>query len=131
GLDHCLRERAGDNARSRQAHERERRADALQLWRKRICSMSLIDPLGNVSRASLAGSTMRTMHQAPMPPWGNDDELTKDYAADPRQFLLDRTELWRKQCFVFHNWVITATYFLPHKIGKPGAQLILPDVTHD
>jgi hypothetical protein len=96
--------------------------------------MSILDPMtaGNARpMTSLTGSAMRTMHQAPMPPWGNNEELAEDYAADPRQFLLDRTELWRKQCTVFHNWVITATYFLPHKIGKPGATIILPDVTHD
>jgi len=92
--------------------------------------MSVIDPLGSISRASLAGNQLHTLHQAPMPPWGRDKELAEDYAADPRQFLLDRTEIWRKQCTVFHNWVITATYFLPHKIGK-GQGLILPDVVHD
>lgn len=90
--------------------------------------MTMIGQMGGTS--SLAPS-FNTMHQAPMPPWGQDEELAEDYAADPRQFLLDRTELWRSQCVVFHNWVITATYFLPHKIGRPGSQLFLPDIVHD
>lgn len=75
-------------------------------------------------------ASFNTMHQAPMPPWGNDDELAEDYARDPRQFLLDRTELWRRETFTFHNWVVTATYFLPHKIGG-GSGLYLPDIVHD
>lgn len=82
-------------------------------------------------QANTFAPSFNTMHQAPMPPWGNDEELAEDYAADPKAFLLDRTELWRSQCTVFHNWVITATYFLPHKIGSGKAQLYLPDVVHD
>lgn len=91
--------------------------------------MSVLDPLATGNARTL-GSSLHTLHQAPMPPWGNDKELAEDYAADPRAFLLERTELWRLQCTVFHNWVITATYFLPHKIGR-GKGLILPDIVHD
>lgn len=88
--------------------------------------------VGGMALPTFAPS-FNTMHQAPMPPWGSDEELAEDYARDPRQFLLDRTELWRTQCFVFHNWIITATYFLPHKIGTGGGRkgLYLPDVVHD
>jgi co-chaperonin GroES (HSP10) len=76
------------------------------------------------------GTSLSTMHQAPLPPWGTDDELAEDYAADPKGFLLDRCA-WAKQVTVFHNWVITATYFLPHKIGSGKVTLILPDSVHD
>jgi co-chaperonin GroES (HSP10) len=68
-----------------------------------------------------------TMAQAPMPPWGNDDELAEEYAEDPKAFLLDRCELWMKDAFIFHNWVITATYYLPQKMGG----LIMPDRVQD
>lgn len=86
--------------------------------------------IGQTATPSLAAS-LNTMHQAPMPPWGNDEELAEDYARDPKGFLLDRTELWRTQCVVFHNWIITATYFLPHKIGAGKVTLFLPDSVHD
>jgi co-chaperonin GroES (HSP10) len=98
--------------------------------------MSIIDPMtaGNerpMTRTPLVGSAMSTMSQAPMPPWRNDDEAD-DYRNDPRGFLLDRCEMWMKACTVFHNWVITATYFLPDYLGESRKKgIILPDVTHD
>lgn len=72
---------------------------------------------------------LSTMHQAPMPPWRTDEEA-EDYRADPRGFLLDRCH-WIKSCVVFHNWIITATYYLPDKIGSGKVTLFLPDSVHD
>ena len=77
-----------------------------------------------------APSAMSTMAQAPLPPWRNDEEAD-DYRNDPRGFLLERC-FWIETCTVFHNWVITATYFLPEYLGESRAKgIILPDQTHD
>lgn len=82
-----------------------------------------------LSTGLVGGGSLGTMHQAPMPPWRTDEEA-QDYIDDPRQFLLDRCA-WMKHCTVFHNWVITATYYLPKKIGEGKVTLILPDSVHD
>lgn len=75
-------------------------------------------------------SPLATMHQAPMPPWRTPEEA-EDYRNDPRAFLLERCALWLPKCRVFHNWVITATYYLPDYLGKPESKIILPDSVHD
>ena len=76
------------------------------------------------------GPSLNTMHQAPMPPWRTDEEA-EDYMLDPRSFLLDRCALWVRNCTVFHNWLVTSTYYLPHKIGTGKTTLFLPDSVHD
>lgn len=76
-------------------------------------------------------SPLSTMHQAPGPPWRTDDEKA-DYKSDPRGFLLDRWEFLKDHIKPFHNWVITATYFLPDYLETAsGHKLFLPDKTHD
>jgi len=71
------------------------------------------------------------MHQGPMPPWRTDEEK-QDYKDDPKGFLLDRWALLGDNVEAFHNWVITATYFLPDYLETAsGHKLYLPDKTHD
>jgi len=67
-----------------------------------------------------------------MPPWRTEDEA-KDYRDDPKQFLLDRCALWLPKINIFHNWIITATYWLPDYLAVPNTdkKLYLPDKTHD
>jgi len=91
--------------------------------------MTLITPhLPRITSTPALG----TLHQAPMPPWRTDDE-EKDYKEDPRGFLLDRCALWMPKMTVFHNWVITATYYLPGSLDVAGTdrKIILSDKTHD
>jgi len=72
-----------------------------------------------------------TLHQAPMPPWRTEAEA-EDYRNDPRGFLLDRVALWLPKIKVFHNWVITATYWMPDYLATAtGEKIYLPDRTHD
>jgi|SRR5215475_593534 len=68
--------------------------------------MTLIQPSANAPLSSLS-----TMHQAPMPPWRSDEEA-EDYIRDPKAFLLSRLGILLP-LDVFHNWIITATYYLP------------------
>lgn len=76
-------------------------------------------------------SSLATMHQGPMPPWRTDEEK-EDYKNDPKGFLLDRWALLEGNIEAFHNWVITATYFLPDYLEtSSGHKLYLPDKTHD
>src|SRR5882672_9507067 len=78
----------------------------------------LILPKGSTSRISTPRSAT-TMHQAPLPPWRTDEELA-DYKNDPTGFMLDRCALWRERIKVFHNWIITATYYLPESMDLDG-----------
>jgi len=76
-------------------------------------------------------SSIGTMHQGPMPPWRTEEEK-EDYKADPHGFLLDRWRLLEDNIQAFHNWVITATYFLPDSFDvQGGGKLYLPDKVHD
>jgi hypothetical protein len=75
-------------------------------------------------------SSLSTMHQAPMPPWRNDEEA-EDYKRDPRQFLLDRLAILMP-LKVFHNWIITATYYMPAYDTLPGGhKFYRSDAGHD
>lgn len=85
---------------------------------------------GLASSLGGGGQPFSTMAQAPQPPWRTDEEA-EDYRNDPKSFLLDRCAMWVANCTVFHNWIITATYFLPHKIGTGNVTLYLPDSVHD
>ena len=90
--------------------------------------MTLITP--NAPRV-LTPPALGTLHQGPMPPWRTDDE-EEDYKADPRGFLLDRCALWMPKIRVLHNWIITATYYLPGSLDVAGGGKIhLPEKTHD
>jgi hypothetical protein len=72
-----------------------------------------------------------TMHQAPLPPWRNEEEA-EEYAADPKTFLLDHTELWREKIKFYHNYIITATYYLPAFMRLAnGEKFFLSEKTHD
>jgi hypothetical protein len=63
---------------------------------------------------------LATMHQGPIAPWGNDNELAKEYARDPKAFLMDRCELWMRNVRWMSNLVVCATYFLPAFEIVPG-----------
>jgi hypothetical protein len=91
--------------------------------------MSLITPTGSRITSTPA---LGTLHQGPMPPWRTDDEEA-DYKADPRGFLLDRCALWMNEMVVYHNWIITATYYLPGSLDVPNTdrKILLPEKTHD
>jgi len=79
-----------------------------------------------------ATSTIATMSQAPALPWRDDDEA-EEYRNDPRAFLLNRCALWMESVQVFHNWIITATYYLPNYdvIGGTSVKLWRPETTQD
>jgi len=88
--------------------------------------MPLITPGAGTPLSSIA-----TMHQAPMPPWRTDEEK-QDYIEDPKQFLLDRCALWMNAITVYHNWIITATYYLPPWQDLPsGFRLHFPEKVFD
>jgi hypothetical protein len=71
------------------------------------------------------------MHQAPMPPWRTDEEA-EDYKRDPKEFLLWRCSLWMLHTTVFHNWIITATYYMPAYDTLPGGtKFYRSDKAHD
>lgn len=78
-----------------------------------------------------AAPILTTMAQGPVPPWRTDEEA-EDYRSDPRSFLLDRCALWADGCVVFHNWIITATYFLPdYEQFASGTKIFRPESTQD
>jgi hypothetical protein len=92
----------------------------------------MIEPVPLMSAASMsAGPLLTTMQQTPRPPWRTEEEA-EDYRNDPRQFLLDRCALWANRCTVFHNWIITATYFLPdYERFASGQKIYRPETTQD
>ena len=67
------------------------------------------------------GPSVATMTQAPTTPWRNDDEA-EEYAVDPKAFLLERCQLWMDNAEFFHNYIVTATYYLPAFEILPGGQ---------
>jgi hypothetical protein len=75
-------------------------------------------------------SSFSTMHQAPMPPWRNEQEA-EEYAADPKTFLLERCGIWMPHVTVFHNWIITATYYMPPFDQLGGIKFYRPEKSHD
>jgi len=80
--------------------------------------------------SSTAGS-VATMAQAPVTPWRNDEEAV-EYAADPKAFMLERCALWMDNVEWFHNYVVTATYYLPAFEVLPGGQkLYRTDTSHN
>lgn len=79
----------------------------------------LILPRGGPTSSARPSSKLSTMHDAPQPPWRSDEEL-EDYKSDPTSFMLDRCALWKDRIKVFHNWIITATYYLPESIDLGG-----------
>jgi len=75
--------------------------------------------------------TVATMTQAPMAPWRDDDEA-EEYAADPKTFMLDRCRLWMDNAEYGHNYVVSATYYLPaFEILPGGHKWIRAQTTHD
>jgi hypothetical protein len=89
--------------------------------------MTLVNP-----SATSPLSSISTMHQAPMPPWRNEDEA-EEYRADPKAFLMERCSIWLPSVTVFHNWIITATYYLPpyDELGNSGVKFYRADKSHD
>lgn len=80
----------------------------------------------------LAPTQISSIHQAPMPPWGKDPELAKEYADNPKEFLLDRCRLWMDGCHFMHNWVVCATYWLPaFDVLPSGMTWHRTDTSHD
>lgn len=68
-----------------------------------------------------AAAVTATMAQGPQTPWNNDHEAEL-YAKDPREFLLDRCQMWMDNIHWFGNYVIAATYYLPAYETLPGGQ---------
>jgi len=66
-------------------------------------------------------ATVATMTMAPTTPWRNDDEA-EEYAQDPKGFMLQRCSLWMDNAEYFHNYIVTATYYLPAFEILPGGQ---------
>jgi len=90
--------------------------------------MNVILPAGPASNLS----SFSTMAQAPQPPWRNDDEA-EEYRNDPKSFLLDRCALWMASVEEFHNWIITATFYMPtyDLIAGTSVKLFRPETTQD
>jgi hypothetical protein len=68
-----------------------------------------------------ATASMATMAQGPQTPWRNDAEA-EEYAADPKEFMLSRCQLWMDNITWFGNLVIAATYYLPAFETLPSGQ---------
>jgi hypothetical protein len=86
--------------------------------------MTLISPTSTSPVSSFS-----TMHQAPMPPWRSDEEA-EDYRKDPKEFLLDRLA-FLMPLRVYHNWIITATFYLPEWDELGGRKFYRADKSHD
>lgn len=72
-----------------------------------------------------------TMSQAPSLPWNNEAEK-EEYARNPRAFLLERCKSWMENAEFFHNYIVTATYYLPAFVDLAGGQRIhFPEKTQD
>lgn len=83
--------------------------------------------------ASLASAApiLQSMASAAVTPWSNDDEAI-EYAKDPKEFTLERCRVFLDNMEVFHNWVVSATYYLPAFHILPGGQKFhYPQKTHD
>lgn len=100
--------------------------------------MSLIVPGSSPSQQRSVSAPMgpsvasfTTMHQAPMPPWRNNDEA-EQYRDDPKAFLLFRMSLLMP-LKVYHNWIITATYYLPKwdYLGNTDFKFERPETVHN
>jgi hypothetical protein len=68
-----------------------------------------------------AAAHVATMAQGPQTPW-RDDHEAELYAQDPREFLLDRCQMWMDNIHWFGNYVIAATYYLPAFEMLPGGK---------
>ena len=78
-----------------------------------------------------ATSSMATMAQGPQTPWRNDHEA-EEYAADPKEFMLARCQLWMDNIEWMGNFVIAATYYLPaFEILPGGKKLFRPQSSQD
>lgn len=76
-----------------------------------------------------AAAVTATMAQGPQSPWNNDHEAEL-YAKDPREFLLDRCQMWMDNIHWFGNYVIAATYYLPAYETLPGGQSFIARRNH-
>ena len=97
-----------------------RRADACT---QEDCLMSIIDPMtaGNerpVTRTRFDGQC--DVYHVTGADAASGATTTKPMiiAMIQEDFFSIARELWMKACTVFHNWVITATYFLPDYLGE-------------
>ena len=68
-----------------------------------------------------ASAVTATMAQGAQTPW-RDDHEAELYAQDPREFLLDRCQMWMDNIHWFGNYVIAATYYLPAFEMLPGGK---------
>ena len=82
--------------------------------------MLLSAQAAQVAQATRTGG-ISTMHQAPMPPWRNEEEK-EEYALDPKAFLLGRCALWINNTHYLFNWVVCAVYYLPAFEILPNGQ---------
>ena len=87
--------------------------------------------LQTIANAPSIVPSVTTMAQGPTTPWRNDEEA-EEYAADPKTFLLDRCAVWMDNAEFFHNYVVTATYYLPaFQVLSTGHKLLMPQIVHD
>lgn len=83
--------------------------------------MAILNPAPNI----------KTMAQGPSTPWHGVDE-EKEYAADPKEFMLERCRVWVDNMEVLHNWLISATYYLPaFGFFSNGQKFFRPDMSQD
>jgi hypothetical protein len=77
-------------------------------------------------------AALTTMHQAPVTPWGNNEELAEEYARDPKAFLMERCDLWTPHCTFMGSLVCCATYYLPaFDILPNGTKFYRTDTSHN
>lgn len=62
-----------------------------------------------------------TMAQAPTAPW-RDEVEAEEYLNDPKGFLMDRCAVWADNAEYYHNYIVTATYYLPAFEYLPNGQ---------
>ena len=81
--------------------------------------MDVATPLAGSGATSFRN--ISTMHQAPLPPWSNEEEK-EQYVIDPKAFLLDRCLPYMNSAKIFFNWVVCAVYYLPPYVILPSGQ---------
>jgi len=80
---------------------------------------------------TVGGGTVATMAQGATTPW-RDDEEAEEYARDPKAFMLERCSLFLPSIEFYHNFIVTATYYLPaFDILPNGQKWHRAEKTHD
>lgn len=81
--------------------------------------------------AILGAQNIQSMAQEAVSPW-RDDEEAEEYARDPKEFMLERCRVFMDNMEILHNWVVSATYYLPaFEILPGGRKWHRAQISHD